>query len=107
LAAKPLLLNVFSALRLDHAGCIDSHSVLRNDHLMIVVHDVHTHSFELADKGTNLLLMRVAPHIANLLVAISSEDLVNCTSNSVGDGNLGFVGRSESISELIVLCPIK
>ena len=74
---------------------------------MIVVHDVYTHRLKLTHKGADFLFMRVTPHISNLLVAISGEDLINSSSNSIGDCNFGLVGGAKTVSKLVVLCPVK
>lgn len=58
---------------------------------MRVVIDLDTESAELREQPFDLLLPRIASHVAQLFVLVSGQDFVNDARELVGDGDLGFV----------------
>ena len=50
--------------------------------------------FELFDEKFDLVLFWIASHVAKLFVFVPGNNLVDCTSNAIGDSNLGLVGRA-------------
>jgi hypothetical protein len=61
---------------------------------MIMMLNLNAEIFELLDKEFDLVLLWIPPHIANLLVGISGEDLIDSPRDPIGYGDLCLVGRS-------------
>ena len=61
------------------------------NHLMSVVIDLNTERTQLSQQALDLLLSGIAPHIANVLVFIASQNFVNDTCELISDGYLGFI----------------
>lgn len=57
--------------------------------------DIDTEGSELVDEGPDFDFMVYGPLVAQLLVFFSGKNLVNCSSNPVGDGHLGLVGGAK------------
>lgn len=59
---------------------------------MIVVGNIDTQSTKFFDQLFNLTLSWVAPHVANLFVALSAQNFEYGTRKTISDGHLRLVG---------------
>ncbi len=92
---------VFFLLNHD-ARVFDLHLLDRVDHLVPLMVDVHAHRAQLFDELFDLTLSGISPHIANVLVGFSSEDLVDGSRHAVGDSHLRFIGRAQTKFKCVV-----
>ena len=56
--------------------------------------NINAEIFQLLDEKLYLVLFRVAAHVSKVFVFVSSNDLINSSSDPVGDRNLCFVCRA-------------
>jgi hypothetical protein len=66
------------------------------DHLMILVANIHAQASEFFDKLLDLFFDRIAPHITEVLIGLATKNFEDGTRESVGDGDLGFIGRTKA-----------
>ena len=69
--------------------------------------DSNAKIFELLDEELDLVFFRVATHVSKLFVLVTGYDFVNGPGNSIGNCDLGFVGRAQLELPLIVLGSVK
>ena len=59
---------------------------------MVFVFDVDTQASELAHESLDLFFDRISPHITDVSVVGSAQNLIDDPSQTIGNGHLGLVG---------------
>lgn len=84
------------------AGLFDGDLFRGDNHLMVDVLNIDTQRFELMDKSFHFFFMRIPSHIAELFVVSTSQDEIDRSSESIGNGDFGLISRAETKDEFVV-----
>lgn len=86
-----------------YTGIVDFHLATGYDHLMVVMLDVNSKTFEFSDESFNLLFNRIPSHIAQIFVIGAAKYFEHSSSDPVGYCDFGFIGWAQAWLKFSVL----
>lgn len=87
----------------EHDSClVHFHFSGRDDHLMVLMSNIHAQTLQLSNIVFDLLFDWVAAHVSKILVGLATKNLEDGSRKSVGDGHFGLVARSQARLKLAV-----